>query len=67
MDFDLLNHLNFDKALCERVLSLAEKEEDSVLKCAERVFNRNVSCLKGNLNIKDLNKFHYIFKMNNES
>lgn len=47
MDFDLLNHLNFDKALCERVRSLAEKEEDSVLKCAERVFNRNVSCLKG--------------------
>lgn len=25
-----------------------------------------VSCLKGNLNIKDLNKFHYIFKMSNE-
>ena len=35
MEFDLLNHLSFDKALAEKVLSLAEKEEIAVLNCAE--------------------------------
>lgn len=46
MEFDLLNHLSFDEAIAEKVLSFAEKEEIAVLNCAEAVSNRNVNCLK---------------------